>query len=330
MGYTLLAFKLLMRSSNPGTALLIVGAVALAIVGGACSSGSTETPGGPEEDTANLLLQPDEVPLITGPVSPDGLQAIFATSDLGVGRNRIGFVLTSPSDFVGVPEASVSSVFFLDSDAEGEVRDTVQAVFRPWPYGIRGLYTTHVTFDEPGQWGIDIGVVGPDGGSQAAQLFFEVKEAPSAVPVGSPAVPSRNKTLDDVEGLEDLSTGSLQDPDLYRVTIADAVASGLPTVVVMASPAFCTNAVCGPQVEVLQELKDKYKGQSNFVHVDIYDNPQEIQGDLTKARLSPIVSEWGLPSIEWTFVIDRLGIVTARYEGFATLEELEQALQEVI
>ena len=319
-----------MRSSNPGTALLIAGAMALAIVGGACSSGSTETPGGPEEDTANLLLQPDEVPLITGPVSQDGLQAIFATSDLGVGRNRIGFVLTSPSDFVRVPETTVSSLFFADTDSKGEVRDTVQAVFRPWPYGVRGLYTTHLTFDKPGRWGISISVPGNEGGSQEAQLFFEVKDAPSAVPVGAPAVASRNKTLDDVEGLEELSTGSLQDPDLYRVTIADAVSSSLPTVVVMASPAFCTNAVCGPQVEVLQELKDKYKGQSNFVHVDIYDNPREIQGDLTKARLSPIVSDWGLPSIEWTFVIDRQGIVTARYEGFATFDELEQALQEVI
>ena len=111
-------------------------------------------------------------------------------------------------------------------------------------------------------------------------------------------------------GPASFSTGSLQDPELYQMAIAEAVKSGLPTVVVMASPAFCTNAVCGPQVQTLQELKDKYKGQANFIHVDIYDNPEEIQGDLSKARLSPTVVEWGLPSAEWSFVIDRQGIVS--------------------
>ena len=118
----------------------------------------------------------------------------------------------------------------------------------------------------------------------------------------------------------------MQDPDLYRLTIAEAVDSGLPTVIVMASPAFCTNAVCGPQVEVLQELKDEFEGKANFVHVDYYDNPEEIQGDLTRAVVSPVAQEWGLPSTEWSFVVDRDGIVSGRFEGFTALEELRQAL----
>ena len=137
-------------------------------------------------------------------------------------------------------------------------------------------------------------VLGGDGSSRQVQLYFEVMEAASAISVGSPAVRSRNKTRDDVQSLSELTTGSLHDPDLYQMTVADAVTSGLPTVIVVASPAFCTNAVCGPQVEVLQELKNKFKGQANFIHVDFYDNPQEIQGDLSTARLSPIVAEWGV------------------------------------
>ena len=60
--------------------------------------------------------------------------------------------------------------------------------------------------------------------------------------------------------LKELATGGLQDADLYQATIADAVQNGLPTVIVFASPAFCTNAVCGPQVEVLQQLKGQVQG----------------------------------------------------------------------
>ncbi len=176
---------------------------------------------------------------------------------------------------------------------------------------------------------MDIGVEDSDGSVSRSQLFFEVEETALAPSVGSAAVRSRNKTLGDVERFAELTTGSLHDPDLYQTTIAEAIETGMPTVVVFASPAFCTDAVCGPQVEVLQELKNRYKGQANFIHVDFYDNPDEIQGDLERARLSPTVREWRLPSIEWTFVIDREGIVSARFEAFATIDELEAALMRV-
>ena len=47
------------------------------------------------QETAEISekLRPDQIPLITGPRSEDGLHAIFATPDLGVGRNRFAFVL---------------------------------------------------------------------------------------------------------------------------------------------------------------------------------------------------------------------------------------------
>ena len=42
------------------------------------------------------------------------------------------------------------------------------------------------------------------------------------------------------------------------------------------------------------------------------------------------MAEWGLPSTEWSFVVDREGMVTARFEAFATLDELEEALKQVL
>ena len=284
----------------------------------------------PASTAATTHLLPGEIPLIKGPLSPDGLQAIFGTPDLGVGESRVGFVLTTTDDLVRASSATVSSYFHTSDGSEGVPKETSTAVYRPWPYGSRGFYTTQLTFDAPGKWSIEIGIRDDEGQDRRTDLAFEVKETPVAVAVGSPAVASRNKTLDSVESISQLTTGSLRDPDLYQTTIYEAIASGLPTVVVMASPAFCISAVCGPQVDVLQELKDEYKGQANFIHVDFYDNPDEIQGDLTKARISPTVLEWRLPSAEWTFVIDRQGIVTDRFEAFATFDELEQALQGVI
>ena len=272
-------------------------------------------------------VRPDKAPLNYGPRSAEGLQAILGTGDLGVGPNRFGFVMTSQKGFVTEPTAKLATRFVPSEGEESEIVQRAKAVFQPWPYGNRGMYAAKLEFDRPGTWKVEIAIDNPDGFPQSAELVFQVQETPSAPRVGDPAIPSVTRTLADVESLAELSTGSLQDEDLYRTTLAQAVDSGTPTVVVFASPAFCTNAVCGPQVEVLQQLKDLHGGRANFVHVDFYDNPHEIQGDLDRARISPAVIEWSLPSIEWTFVIDGDGIITARFEGFATLTEVEAALE---
>ena len=270
-----------------------------------------------------------EVELIKGPVSPDGLQAIFATPDLGVGEQRIAVVLTSKKGLVRSPIASLTSYHYPDGSTEGEIRDTAVALFRPFPLGTRGLYAAQMQFDTPGDWGLEIAVLDEEANTLRAQLRFDVPEQTAAPANGAPATASANKTLA-THSIEELTTGSLQDTDLYQISIADAVQSGTPTVIVIASPAFCTNAVCGPQVDVLSELKDKYKGKANFIHVDFFDNPDEIQGDLSRARVSPTVLEWNLPSTEWSFVVNSDGTIYRRFEGFAPIEELEDALLEVL
>lgn len=299
----------------------------------ACGSGNGETSAGPEaaeQPTPAPTVRPDRLPLIEGPASPGGFKAILGTADLGVGRNRMGFVLVSPKGFVTEPQVSVSSAFYATDEAEGQPGEVTSGVYQPWPYGQRGMYTAWLDFHSAGRWGIDIGLSVGDGSEETAKLFFQVEQSPAAPAVGAPAVSSKTKTVADVGSPEDLATGSLHDPDLYQTSLDDALSSGLPTVVVFASPAFCANAVCGPQAETLQQIKNAYKGRANFIHVDFYDNPEEIQGDLDRARISPVVLDWRLPSIEWTFVIDRQGTITARFEAFATLDEVERAFLETL
>ena len=295
----------------------------------AAEESPTPAPSGTSTDEGE---SPVGLELIKGPLSEDGLQAIFATPDLGTGKHRVAFALTSRTGLIDTATATVRSFYGPEGEAElsGEPVQTALAVFRPFPLVERGLYSTHLNFEQTGPWAIQATVLGEDGNPLQASLFFEVPDETHAPAVGDAAPKSDNKTADDVERLSQLTTGSMQDPDLYRLTIADAVDSGLPTVIVMASPAFCTNAVCGPQVEVLQELKDEFPEQANFIHIDYYDNPEEIQGDLSRAVVSPVAKEWGLPSTEWSFVVDREGIVSGRFEGFTALEELRQALQQAL
>ena len=286
----------------------------------------------PSEEAAssgNEGAQFTEVELIKGPVSADGLQAIFATPDLGTGEQRVAVVLTSEKGLVRSPIATLTSYYYAEGATEGEMRDSAVALFRPFPLGTRGLYAASMQFDVAGAWGLQIAVLDENANTLRAELRFEVAEKTHAPANGTLAKASDSKTLA-THDIADLTTGILRDTDLYRISIADAVESGMPTVIVMASPAFCTNAVCGPQVDVLSELKDKYAGKAHFIHVDFFDNPTEIQGDLTRARVSPTVLEWNLPSTEWSFVVNSEGIVHRRFEGFAPIEELEDALLEVL
>lgn len=306
-----------MKTAILTTAILLIAALACA---------SPPPADAPDAD-ALAALEP-----VRGSVSEDGLQAIFATPDLGVGEHRVAFALVSRTGLVDAPSATVQSFYAPDEEegadaALGEPAQTALALFRPFPIVERGVYSTRMAFDRPGRWALQAAVLGDDGTPKRARLYFDVPERSLAPAPGSAAPKSDSKTAADVDSLSQLTTGSEPDADLYRLSIADAIESGLPTVAVMASPAFCISAVCGPQVEVLSELKDEFAGQANFIHVDFYDNPAEIQGDLARAIVSPTVREWNLPSPEWTFIIDRDGAIADRFEGFAALEELRQSLR---
>ncbi len=279
----------------------------------------TEAPGQSQDNQA-----------VSGETPDEGLElnVILATTVLEVGEQRVAFLLATPTGLVkGDTNVSITPVYLPDDTAGARV-DTR---FHQWPYGVRGAFAAEVDFDRPGQWRLDITAEGPDGGSGTVEI--EVSEDSSVPFIGSVGPLSENKTLGSVGAIELITTDYTPDLSLYEVTIREAVESPLPAVVVFASPAFCTTATCGPQVDAVSELRESYAGQAHFIHVEIYDNPDEIQGDLDRARIAPTVDEWGLTSIphwfneSWTFVLDAEGRVQDRFEGFATVVELEESLQ---
>ena len=299
------------RRSLPVLAVLVL---SLAV---ACGSAATTT----------------QAPAASPHGAADGaIKPMLATTVLRVGAQRVAFLLATAQSLIMAPEASVTSVFLGEGEAPGE---TKQAAFHLWPYGVRGAYSTELTFDRPGPWRLDIEVEGPDGPAQA-RLPVEVAERVGVPEIGSIPPLSRNKTVHTAGGLEELTTDFTPDPDLYQLTIAEAVITGRPTVIVFATPAFCSSPTCGPQVDTVSELKDLHREEANFIHVELYDNPQEIQGDFNEAAFTGLVHEWGLSSIphwfneSWTFVLGRDGRIAQRFEGFSTLDELETALGEAL
>ncbi len=260
------------------------------------------------------------------------LDVVLATPDLGVGAQRFALVLSDSQGLVKFPVIELNTYRYPDgfaSDREGPV-ETKLARFTLFPFGTRGIHVTEFDFDSAGAWSVEANVPRSDGTEVQAEVRFRVMEEPASVNVGEPAPPSKNRTLSDVSDIAELTTGSHHDEELYRLTIAEAIEMERPFVVVFASPAFCTNAVCGPQVEVVSDLRETYSDGAEFIHVDLFENPQEIQGDLSRAVETDLLEEWGLVSQEWTYVVDADGVVAARFENFVGAGELAEAIESVL
>ena len=259
------------------------------------------------------------------------LTPILATTQLRLGTQRVAFLLTTEKSIIKAPKATVTSTFHSDRT----IKESKQAMFNLWPYGLKGAYSTTLNFNQIGIWRLDFSVESPEGYLEGSIDIYVVDRL--AIPdIGSRPPLSPNKTVHSTVDLMDATTDSTPDRDLYQMTIREAIATELPTVVVFATPGFCTSPTCGPQVDTLSQLKTLYWGKANFIHVELYNSPREIKSGLDRKVFHPLVVEWGftaIPSWEnesWTFILNRDGQIAEKFEGFVTLRELEEVLKEVI
>lgn len=278
-------------------------------------------------------------PTVTAlPPTPE-FSVLVIGSDLSLGANRVAFGLIDRDGMpLRVPEAQVEAIYLAANETDGEVRDTATARFVQWSLGDQGAFTTTLDFDQtgpctaksPGCWALRVNTTTPGGAPVTALGNFPVNEQSHTPAIGSVAPASATPTGDGVDDLGFITSSPIPDPELYRLSIHQALQTGKPLVVVFATPRFCLTPWCGPQVEVVSQLRERIGARANFVHVEVYENPHEIEGGRPSGDIVPAVAEWGLPSEPWTFVVGEDGLVQAKFESFTTLEEIEEALEKAL
>lgn len=263
------------------------------------------------------------------PEQQDALVVFAAASDVGLGTARIPLNIQMIDGTRFDDRADELEVTYAapDSDSPLIVEDLQ---WRAWP--IRsGTYTATMTFDEVGFWNIQVRSK-TDNSILPAGSGILVKSASEAPDIGDPAPLSVTKTAPADGNLHSITSAPSPDADLYAISFDEAVATGNPTVISFSTPAYCQSGTCGPQTEVLSQLDEKHKGLANFIHVEIFDNPDEMlaAGDPSLGVESPIIQEWEFHTEPWTFVVDGDGIVVGRFEAFVTLDEIEEYLLPVL
>jgi hypothetical protein len=113
-------------------------------------------------------------------------------------------------------------------------------------------------------------------------------------------------------------------PDqMHAVDFAEVVGEQ-PIVLVFATPALCQSRVCGPVVDVAQQVADEFEGKADFIHMEVYADNDPSKG------LRPQLKAYGLPTEPWTFLIGRDGLIKDRIEGAYGVSELAEAMKTIV
>ena len=73
-------------------------------------------------------------------------------------------------------------------------------------------------------------------------------------------------------------------PDqMHKVDFAEVLGKK-PIVLVFATPALCQSRVCGPVVDVAQQVADEYEPKADFIHQEVYVDNEIDQGDPSPAE----------------------------------------------
>lgn len=190
------------------------------------------------------------------------------------------------------------------------------------PLAATVAYVSNVKFTKPGSWHV-VAVV-EDGDSFTPSLLPDIKVGPySQIPdVGDQAPLIHTPTADDVGG--DLTKiDTRQPPDsMHDIDFADVVGKK-PTVLLFSTPALCTSRVCGPMVDIEEQVKSETDADIAFIHQEVYNDNDPNKG------VRPQLTDYGLKTEPWLFVVDKDGRVSTRIEGAFSVADLKDAVAKV-
>lgn len=192
------------------------------------------------------------------------------------------------------------------------------------PDAARSVYVADVPFKTRGD--MVIAAVAELDGRLLSTTAFQVEVGTKgATPpdVGEKAPKVSTPTVADVAGdVAKIDTRIPPAPALHEVDAADVLGKK-PLVLSFSTPQLCQSKVCGPVTDVVLQVAQQTGDDVAFVHQEIYRDNEISKG------FRPQVRDYRLATEPWTFVIDRAGVVRARFEGAFSVGELQSAVDKI-
>jgi hypothetical protein len=310
------------------TALL---AFALASCGGDDPAATQETV--PAPDASAFPSATGKLDALTSEITPsDRFVVLPAGQTFNQGRSRFSFgVFTVDHEQITDAQVAVYATHGPDGKVEGPFPARVESLetepaftaqtTSDDPDAAKVVYVSDVVFDQPGEWRL-LAAVKQDGKLFGSLLPSIEVQANDAIPaVGEQAPVIHTVTADEVSDIQQIDT-RVPPSGMHDVDFADVVGKQ-PVVLLFATPALCTSRVCGPVVDVAEQVKREVGDKAAFIYQEIY-----VDNDPNKGA-RPQVRAYNLRSEPWLFVIGADGKVDTRIEGAFSVSELENAVDRV-
>ncbi len=327
---------------RPGTRLaaawIVSGAVALGLV--ACGgSDSSDVASTPVPEPAQLedfpRAQGKTLRELIADAGSSGPVIAASVSQLTPGENRFGFALF---DRAAAQIADAPVVLYVAPVGGGPAKGPIRANFERMDVkpafesrsviedkdAAKSLYVANVDLPKPGRYEV-IGLTRLDGRIVAATPAggaLTVTKDGTVPDVGDKAPVVDTDTEQSVGGNLEILDTRKPASSMHDVNFADVVGRK-PTVLLFATAALCQSRVCGPVIDLTEQVKAERGDEFAFVHQEIYVDNQIDKGQ------RPSVAAWKLPTEPWLFVVGADGRVAARFEGAFSAEELNKALDRV-
>ena len=293
---------------------------ALVLVAAACTSGGASP-------------APSGLDAWGPPSTPPKLTPVLVTNGIAKGKARVLFLyLDAKNAVASAPDRTATVTFYdLDTDPSKPV-STAQGAFVWTIENERGMYVVNTDFPSAGTWGAEFTTEAPGSPAETVRLSFSVRDSTPTVVVGAKAPASKTPTAADVKGdLSKISTDKAPDPAFYQTSVADALASHKPFMLIFATPKFCTSQQCGPTLDHFKPIAAAHPDVT-FINAEPY-QLKIVDGSLQpvldangQLQATDVTNAWGLLSEPWIFAVDRNGIVQGSYEVAITPAELDAIL----
>lgn len=184
-------------------------------------------------------------------------------------------------------------------------------------------YPLRASLSEPGIYDLTTDIEGTQ--SEMAVQIFDPDEASVLLPGDRfPSIPT--PTFDRPDGVEQICTRFEPCP-FHTASADDVLAAGRAMAVLIATPAFCSTAYCGPVLDTLIDESEAHP-DIEFLHIEVYANPDEVDGNYLDPRIriaAPLV-ELGLEFEPSLFLVSADGTVVDRIDNVFDQTELAEAL----
>jgi hypothetical protein len=186
----------------------------------------------------------------------------------------------------------------------------------------RPYFPLTTTFSEPGNWRIATEVDG-----MPAQIVVAALEPgqTAAVPVvGEQLISVPTPTVDDPLGVDPICTAEPDCP-LHATSLDTAIGGDKAIAMLIATPAFCQTAICGPVLDLLVARHAQYTDVITMIHVEVYPNEAAVGRTTTD-----VVTAYGLPWEPSLFLALPDGTITHRLDYTFDQRELDEALSTLV